>query len=282
MKRGLVLEGGGLRGMFTVGVTDILMEQGINFDGIIGVSAGATFGCNFKSHQPTRALRYSIRFRNDLRYMGLYSLITSGNLVNAEFCYRTVPDHYDLFDYDRFEQDKMEFQVVCTDALTGKAVYKRLDSLRGENMDWLRASASMPIVSRPVKVAGHTLLDGGIADSIPLKHFQQEGYHRCVVVLTQPEGFRKEQTKMMPFFHLLMNKYPHITEAMARRHLMYNSQLDYLHSQEQQGNALVIYPKESLPIGRVQQNKRRMERVYQMGRDAATEALQKIKDFYGE
>ncbi|MGM9621159.1 MAG: patatin family protein [Bacteroidaceae bacterium] len=279
MKKGLVLEGGGLRGMFTVGVTDVMMEEGVHFDGMIGVSAGATFGCNFKSHQPSRALRYSIRFRNDLRYMGAFSLITSGDLVNARFCYRTVPDKYDLFDYDRFEQDSTEFQVVCTDALTGEAVYKRLDSLRGEGMDWLRASASMPIVSRPVQVGGRTLLDGGIADSIPLKHFQEEGYGRCVVVLTQPEGFRKEQTRLMPLFHLLMKRYPHITEAMNRRHLMYNEQLDYLRNQEKQGNALVIYPQDILPIGRVQQSKKRMELVYRMGREAATEALPRIKEF---
>ena len=265
--------------MFTVGVTDVMMEEGIEFDGIIGVSAGATFGCNFKSHQPSRALRYSIRFRNDRRYMGLYSLFTSGDLVNAEFCYRTVPNQYDLFDYDRFEQDRTEFQVVCTDALTGQPVYKRLDSLRGEAMDWLRASASMPIVSRPVHVAGRTLLDGGIADSIPLKHFQQEGYGRCVVVLTQPEGFRKHQTKALPLFRLLMKRYPCITEAMARRHVMYNGQLDYLHSQEEQGNALVIYPHDTLPIGRVQQDKKRMERVYRMGREAAVEALPRLKEF---
>ena len=265
--------------MFTVGVTDVMMEEGIEFDGIIGVSAGATFGCNFKSHQPSRALRYSIRFRNERRYMGLYSLFTSGDLVNAEFCYRTVPNQYDLFDYDRFEQDRTEFQVVCTDALTGQPVYKRLDSLRGEAMDWLRASASMPIVSRPVHVAGRTLLDGGIADSIPLKHFQQEGYGRCVVVLTQPEGFRKHQTKTLPLFRLLMKRYPCITEAMARRHVMYNGQLDYLHSQEEQGNALVIYPHDTLPIGRVQQDKKRMERVYRMGREAAVEALPRLKEF---
>lgn len=268
--------------MFTVGVTDVMMEEGVSFDGMIGVSAGATFGCNLKSHQPTRALRYSIRFRNDRRYMGLYSLLTSGDLVNAEFCYHTVPDRYDLFDYDRFERDAMEFQVVCTDALTGRAVYKRLDSLRGENMDWLRASASMPIVSRPVRVAGHVLLDGGIADSIPLRHFQEEGYGRCVVVLTQPEGFRKQQTRLLPLFHLMMRKYPRIIEGMARRHVMYNGQLDYLHQQEQQGNALVIYPHDTLPIGRVQQDKKRMERVYQMGREAATEALPRLREFLQE
>ena len=123
------------------------------------------------------------------------------------------------------------------------------------------------------------MLDGGIADSIPLKHFQQEGYGRCVVVLTQPEGFRKHQTKTLPLFRLLMKRYPCITEAMARRHVMYNGQLDYLHSQEEQGNALVIYPHDTLPIGRVQQDKKRMERVYRMGREAATEALPRLKEF---
>ncbi|MGN0233100.1 MAG: patatin family protein [Bacteroidaceae bacterium] len=279
MKKGLVLEGGGMRGMFTVGVIDVMMEEGICFDGMIGVSAGATFGCNLKSHQPKRALRYNIRFRHDPRYMGLYSLLTSGDWVNAHFCYRTVPDKYDLFDYDRFEQDDMEFQVVCTDAVTGRPVYKRLTSLRGENMDWLRASASLPLLSRPVKVTDHLLLDGGITDSIPLKHFQEEGYGRCVVVLTQPDGFRKTPTKLMPLFHLLMKQYPHITKAMARRHEMYNDQLDYLHRQAEQGKALVIHPDDTLPIGRVQQDKKRMERVYQMGREAAMEAMPRIRKF---
>ncbi|MGM9672858.1 MAG: patatin family protein [Bacteroidaceae bacterium] len=279
MKKGLVLEGGGMRGMFTVGVIDVLMQEGICFDGMIGVSAGATFGCNFKSHQPKRALRYNIRFRHDPRYMGLYSLLTTGDWVNAHFCYRTVPECYDIFDFDRFEQDGMEFQVVCTDVLTGKPIYKRLTSLRGENMDWLRASASLPLLSRPVKVREHMLLDGGIADSIPLKHFQEEGYERCVVVLTQPDGFRKTPTRLMPFFHLMMKRYPHIIKAMGKRHEMYNSQLDYLRQQAEQGNALVIHPEDTLPIGRMQQDKKDMERVYQMGWDAAQKAMPRIRQF---
>lgn len=265
--------------MFTVGVTDVMMEQGISFDGMIGVSAGATFGCNLKSQQPTRALHYSIRFRHDPRYMGLYSYLTTGDWVNSHFSYRTVPDKYDLFDYDQFEQNKMDFEVVCTDAVTGQPIYKRLTSLRGENMDWLRASASLPLLSRPVRIANHLLLDGGITDSIPLKHFQDEGYDRCVVVLTQPNGFRKKPTRLMPIFHLLMKQYPHIIKAMARRHEMYNSQLDYLSRQVEQGNALVIHPDDTLPIGRVQQNKKRMEQVYQMGREAAMEALPKLRKF---
>ena len=279
MKKGLVLEGGGLRGMFTVGVTDVMMEQGICFDGMIGVSAGATFGCNLKSRQPTRALRYSIRFRHDPRYMGLWSFLTTGDWVNSHFCYRTVPDKYDLFDYDQFEQNDMDFEVVCTDAVTGQPIYKQLTSLRGENMDWLRASASLPLLSHPVRIADHLLLDGGITDSIPLKHFQEKGYERCVVVLTQPDGFRKKPTRLMPLFHLLMKKYPYIIKAMARRHEMYNSQLDYLNQQAEQGNVLVIHPDGPLPIGRVQQNKNRMKQVYQLGREAAMEALPRLREF---
>lgn len=146
-------------------------------------------------------------------------------------------------------------------------------------MDWLRASASLPLLSRPVRIADHLLLDGGITDSIPLKHFQDEGYDRCVVVLTQPNGFRKKPTRLMPLFHLLMKQYPHIIKAMARRHEMYNSQLDYLSRQVEQGNALVIHPDDTLPIGRVQQNKKRMEQVYQMGREAAMKALPRLREF---
>ena len=138
-------------------------------------------------------------------------------------------------------------------------------------MDWLRASASLPLLSHPVRIADHLLLDGGITDSIPLKHFQEKGYERCVVVLTQPDGFRKKPTRLMPLFHLLMKKYPHIIKAMARRHEMYNSQLDYLNQQAEQGNVLVI--------GRAQQDKNRMKQVYQLGREAAMEALPRLREF---
>ena len=248
MKTGLVLEGGGMRGLFTAGVMDVMMEAGIRFDGIVGVSAGATFGCNYKSHQAGRVLRYNVRFKDDPRYMGLCSLLRTGDLVAAEFSYHTLPNVLDVFDFATFNADPTEFHIVCTDALTGEPVYRRLDRMDDEGLDWIRASASMPLVSRPVQLDGKLLLDGGISDSIPLRYFQKQGFERNVVILTQPKGFYKKKTKLMPLFHLFMRRYPAIIRAMSRRHLMYNDELAYLGEQERRGNILLIYPQDTLPI----------------------------------
>lgn len=279
MKKGLVLEGGGLRALFSAGVIDVMMENQITFDGMIGVSAGATFGSNYKSGQIGRALRYNIALKDDPRYISWRSFFKTGDLVGAEFSYHVMPTELDIFDYEAFRQNPMEFHIVCTDAETGEPVYKQLDIMDYEGLEWVRASASMPIVSKPVPLKGRKLLDGGIADSIPLKHFQELGYERNIVVLTQPKGFFKKRTKLMPLFHLTMRKYPAIIKAMGRRHLMYNEQLRYLAEEEKKGNILLIYPEDALPIGRTELNEEKMRKVYQMGRKTAEEQLLKIKDF---
>ena len=279
MKTGLVLEGGGMRGLFSAGVMDVMMEHGIRFDGIVGVSAGATFGCNYKSHQPGRVLRYNIRFKDDPRYMGLRSLLRTGDLVEAEFSYHTMPNELDVFDRETFRNDPTEFHVVCTDVETGEPVYHRIDEMEDEGLDWIRASASMPLVSRPVALEGRLLLDGGISDSIPLRYFQGLGFDRNVVILTQPKGFLKRRTKLMPLFHLFMRRYPAIVRAMGRRHLMYNDELSYLSEQERRGNILLICPQETLPIGRTEQKEEKMRRVYGMGRQKGLEMIQTIRDF---
>lgn len=279
MKTGLVLEGGGMRGLFTSGFLDVLMSVGIRFDGMIGVSAGATFGCNFKSHQAGRALRYNLRFIGDSRYMGWRTLLRTGDLVAAEFSYHTMPTQLDVFDAQTFEAEPMEFHVVCTDVDTGEPVYKQLSHVDYDCMEWIRASASMPIVSRPVELEGKRLLDGGIADSIPLRHFQQLGYTRNVVVLTQPKGFLKKRTRLMPILRVMCRKQPAIVSAMARRHEMYNAQLAYLQEQEQLGNILLIHPADTLPIGRTEQNAKKMHLVYDMGRTEAERRLQEVRNF---
>ena len=279
MKKGLVLEGGGLRSLFSAGVIDVMMENHITFDGMIGVSAGATFGSNYKSGQIGRALRYNIALKDDPRYISWRSFFKTGDLVGAEFSYHVMPTELDVFDYEAYRQNPMEFHIVCTDAETGEPVYKQLDIMDYEGLEWVRASASMPIVSKPVLLEGRKLLDGGIVNSIPLKHFQELGYERNIVVLTQPKGFFKRRTKLMPLFHLTMRKYPAIIKAMGRRHLMYNEQLRYLAEEEKKGNILLIYPEDTLPIGRTELNEEKMRKVYQMGRKTAEEQLLKIKDF---
>ena len=279
MSLGFVLEGGAMRGLFSAGVVDVLMEHDILPDAIVGVSAGAAFGCNIKSGQIGRAIRYNMRFAADKRYCSTQSLINTGNLFNPMFCYHTVPNELDVFDREAFNASPMKFYVVCTDIETGKAEYHLCERANDWMFEWIRASASMPLVSKPVNIDGRLLLDGGISDSIPLRYFQEQGFERNAVILTQPKGFYKKRTRLMPLFHLFSSRYPAIVEAMSRRHLMYNEELAYLADQERRGNILLIYPQDTLPIGRTEQNEEKMRRVYAMGREKAEEMLGEILAF---
>lgn len=279
MKTGLVLEGGGLRDMFTAGILDILMDAAVSFDGIIGVSAGATFGCNYKSHQPGRSLRYNKNEAGNWRYCSLRSWITTGDLIGAEYAYHTLPKERDVFDNDTFMADPTRFAVVCTDVETGRPVYHDIESLDDEGLEWLRASASLPIVSQAVKVGGLKLLDGGITDSIPLAYWQSEGYERNVVILTQPAGFVKKRTRLMPFFRLFCRQYPAIIKAMACRHEMYNAQLEYLKREADKGNTLILCPEHTLDIGRTEMKPEKMQRIYDEGVAYGKAHLQDIRNF---
>ena len=274
VKRGLVLEGGAMRGLWTAGVTDVMMEHNIWPDGLIGVSAGAAFGCNYKSRQSGRAIRYNTRFARDSRYSGLKSWITSGNYFNAGFGYHTMPKELDVFDDEAFNANPMDFYVVCTDVLTGKAVYQQLTEATDDSYDWIRASASMPLASKVVELQGRKLLDGGVADSIPL------GYQRNVVVLTQPSGYQKEHNRLMPLMRLSLRHYPQMIEAMDKRHVMYNRQLEYVAQAEKEGRCLVIRPESKIPIGHISHDAARMRLVYEQGRAVGEQYLSRIKDFY--
>jgi predicted patatin/cPLA2 family phospholipase len=279
-KRGLVLEGGAMRGLWTAGVIDVMMEHDIWPDGLIGVSAGAAFGCNYKSRQVGRAIRYNTKYARDSRYSGLKSWLTSGNYYNAEFGYHTMPKELDVFDDDAFNKNPMAFYVVCTDVLTGSPVYQLLSEATEETYDWIRASASMPLASKVVELQGRKLLDGGVADSIPLEYFESIGYHRNVVILTQPAGYQKEHNKLMALMRLSLRHYPKMIEAMDKRHLMYNRQLQYVAQAEQEGRCLVIRPEDKIPIGHISHDASQMRLVYEQGRRVGEKYLDRIKAFY--
>lgn len=278
MKKGLILEGGAMRGMFTAGVTDYLMENGIVFDGVIGVSAGAAFGCNIKSRQIGRAIRYNMRFCGDKRYCSLKSLRKSGDLFNADFCYKDIPYKLDPFDFEAYNSNPMEFYVVCTDVETGKALYKKCDNAE-DSLEWMRASASMPLASRIVEIDGYKLLDGGVADSVPLKHFEGIGYDRNVVVLTQPKGYIKKKNGLLPFMKLKYKKLPALYKSIKDRHIMYNSTIEYIESKEKSGEVLVIRPPEKLPVGRTEKNPDKLKEAYEIGRKEAEKRFDEIKAF---
>lgn len=278
-KRGLILEGGAMRGMFTCGVIDVLMENKIPFDGVIGVSAGAAFGCNYKSRQIGRPVRYSKTYCNDPRYVGVKSLLTTGNLYNVEFGYYVVPEQLDVFDTQTFKENPMAFHVVCTDAQTGKPVYHQCMEGDRQDIEWIRASASMPLVSKAVKLEGMDLLDGGISDSVPIKYYESQGYHKNVVVLTQPRDYRKNKMKGLGLMKVALAKYPRVLDALKVRHDVYNDTTQYVFEKEKQGDTFVIAPSESLNIGKVEKNPDELERVYQLGRQAMTGQLDNLKEF---
>ena len=281
MSTGIVMEGGAMRGMFTAGVLDVMMENGIEFDGAAGVSAGAVFGCNLKTKQIGRAIRYNKRFARDWRYCSVASLILTGDMYGAEFCYEKVPFHYDPMDFETYRKNPMALYAVMTDVDTGKAVYKKLDEGSGIDMLYLRASASMPLASRPVEILGHRYLDGGLSDSVPLKFMQKKGYEKNVVVLTQPPGYRKDPAGDMRIIGVLLRKYPAVVRAMARRHIIYNKQLDYVKKCALDGSALIIQPPESLHINHTEHDPKELQRVYDTGRRTMEDMLQEVKDFIG-
>ena len=279
MKTGLVLEGGAMRGLFTAGILDVLLEADVAFDGVVGVSAGAAFGINFVSRQLGRTIRYNKRFAHEWRYCSLRSWLTTGDLFGAEFAYHVVPEQLDPFDCETFEQSKTAYHLVCTDVRTGKAVYQQLNKGGHETYDWVRASASMPMVSKPVRIGEHLLLDGGVADSIPLAFFENEGYERNVVILTQPEGYIKGHNKLMPLMRIALRNYPAMVHALDVRHVMYNQQLELVRQRELEGKALAIRPTEKLDIGHISHDPDEMQAVYDIGRKEGKKQLERIQEF---
>lgn len=265
--------------MFSAGAMDAMMENGIRYDGIIGVSAGALFGCNYKSHQKGRALRYNCMLKDEPRYMGLRSLFRTGNIVGADFAYHVVPFELDVFDTETFRNDPTEFWMVCTDIVKGEPVYHQMHEFTHHELDWMRASASMPVVSHPVELDGLTLLDGGVTDSIPLRQFQKMGYGRNVVVLTQPKGYFKTRSRILWAFRTFCRKYPKVYECMARRHDMYNEQLRFLKEEELKGNTLVIAPDEPLGIGRTELNEKKMRSTHAKGYNMTVARMDEIRQF---
>ena len=279
MKTGLVLEGGGMRGLFSAGVMDVMMETGIRFDGIIGVSAGAAFGVNYKSGQVGRALRYNVDYCQDKRYCGIGSLLKTGNLFNTEFCYDEVPLKLDVFDFDAFERDPTAFYITCTDVERGKPVYHEYRGRGDHGFDWIRASASLPVVSQMVEIDGRKLLDGGIADSIPVAYFERIGYTKNVVILTQPQGYRKEKNQLLPLIRVKYRHYPNLVKALETRHLMYNAELELIAEQENRGNLFVIRPHLPLEVKRMEKDPARLRTCYEMGRYAAETARERLLAF---
>lgn len=263
MKTGLVLEGGGVRGIYTAGVLDVFMEHGITFDGVIGVSAGAIHGCSYLSNQKGRSIRYYKKYCNDPRFMSFKSWIKTGDIVGADFCYRQLPDELDIYDHEQFYKNTSDFYVTCSNVETGKPEYIQIKDMKTQ-IDALRASASLPYFSRVVEINDKKYLDGGCTDSIPIEAFMNMGYEKNVVVLTRDAAYRKEpEMPLMP--KLCYRKFPEFTNALLNRHTFYNQTVEKIMELEKEGRIFVIRPEQPLNIGRMEKDPENVQRVYDIG-----------------
>lgn len=282
MKTGLVLEGGAQRAIYTAGVLDVFMENGITFDGVIGVSAGAIHGCSFVSRQHRRSIDYTLDYAGDKNYMSWYSFLTTGNMVNEEFCYHTLPEKLFPFDHKTFEANNTDFYAVCSNLQTGQAEYVKCAKMDKTGLAYLRASASMPFVSRISEIGGKKYLDGGICDSIPLRAFQKMGYERCVVVQTRAAGYQKKPNKLGWLAPLVYRKYPKFAAAIKNRHIMYNNELEQIEQAQKKGAAFVIRPSKNVKIHHMETDKKVLQAVYDLGRGDAIKLLPELKKFLKE
>lgn len=262
-----------MRGLFTAGVLDVLMENNISFDSAIGVSAGAAFGVNMKSEQIGRVLRYNLRFTGKPYYASWKSWRRSGNLYAANFCYHVLPDKLDVFDKKTFMANPMDFWCVATDAATGEPVYHKLRDAGYVDLEWIRASSSIPFFAHPVAIGGHYYFDGSVSDSIPYGFLKKNNFDKKIVITTQPKEYRKKQSKLFPVERVLLREYPAVLDKLATRAEDYNAVLDNIEADENTGENFVIRPPEALNIGTLEQDKNEIKRVYYVGRQEAEKVL---------
>lgn len=272
-KIGLILEGGAMRGIYTAGVLDVFMEKGLHFDGVVGVSAGAIHGCSFLSGQHGRSIRYTKKYRGDYRFMSVRSFLRSGNVVDPEFCYKELPQKLDVYDNEAFKQNDTAFYITCTNLETGKAEYCRVTDMNAQ-IDYLRASASLPYFSKIVEIDGKKYLDGGCGDSIPVEAFRKMGYGRNVLVLTNPaDHVRKKEHRSIT--GLIYKDYPEFVSTLQNHHKRYNATMRLIEELEKKGEVFVIRPAKKLRIGRMERNLETVGQVYELGR---ADALRRIDE----
>ena len=277
MKKGLVLEGGAMRGMYTSGVLDAFLDEKIEFDDIIGVSAGTLFGVNFLSKQRGRAIRYNKRFSKKLNYMGLFSLITSKNIINKKFAFYEVPFKLDVFDNEEYKKSNTNFYATVTNVETGKPEYILLKDVF-KQMELLRATSAMPFVSEIVEVDGKKYLDGGVSDSIPFEKCISMGCDKTVVILTRDINYRKKphSDKIYKMFY---KKYPEFIKVSSNRYKVYNESVEKLIDLEEKGEVFVIRPSEPIGIGRLEKDPQKLQSVYELGFNDAKKNIEKLKKY---
>ena len=265
----LVVEGGGLRGSYSGGILDILADKEIKFGGAAGTSAGATHLCSFLSGQIGRNFRIDTIHSKSSRYMSFKNLLFTGDYFAFDYCYKQVPYKIDPFEFDKFTEQcqETEFRVCMTDIETGRAVYPRITDYRNEDeMNYIRASASLPLLSKIVEIHDKKYLDGGVADSIPFEPMFKNGFERAVVILTRPLGYRKKLCKALPLIKFAFRNHPKFVEAVATRHIRYNRALDNLAKLESEGKVFIYRPSRLINISRIESNKKKIAELYELGK----------------
>ena len=263
MKIGLVLEGGGMRTLFTAGVLDAFLDKNIEVNGVVGVSAGALFGVNYVSKQKERSVRYNKKYANEKGYMGLYSWITTGNAVNKEFAFYEIPFKLDVFDQEKFKESKIDFHVVMTNIENGQAEYILIEDVF-EQMEYLRATSALPFASKIIEINGKKYLDGGISDSIPIDYCESLGYDKIILILTRPEDAHKND-KLSFLYKLVYRKYLNLVERLINMGKDYEVVLKKIKDLENENKIFVIRPPEVLKIGRLEKNEDKIQNVYDIG-----------------
>lgn len=275
MKIGLVLEGGGMRGLFSAGVLDALLDlKELSVNGIVGVSSGALFGVNYVSKQKERAVRYNKKYADDKRYMGLHSWITTGNAVNKDFAFYELPYKLDVFDNETFKKAETDFYVVMTNVESGKPEYVLIEDAFAQ-MEYLRATSALPFASKIIEINGKKYLDGGISDSIPIDFCESLGYDKIIAVLTRPEGTYKED-KLGFLYKLVYRKYPNLVNSLLNMATDYEKVLAKIKDLENKGKIFVVRPPEVLKIGRLEKNRDKIQKVYDTGLNTGLKGLDNI------
>ena len=278
-KIALILEGGAMRGLYSAGVLDVFMKNNINVDVIYGVSAGALFGLNYKSRQIGRAIRYNLKYAHEKNYMGLYSLITTGDVMNRDFCFKKLVYELDKLDFETYKTNPVEFYAVVTNLKTGKPEYIKIDDAE-KDLEYFRASGSMPFVSKPVGINGELYLDGAIADAVPIKKALEENYEKIIVVLTKPMGFNRKKKSLMPY-KLLYSKFPNFVETANNSCKKYNETMDLIEKYESENKIAVLRPSKLIKMKRVEKDTNKLQAIYDLGVFDCENQLDKIKEYVG-
>lgn len=276
--RGLVLEGGGMRGVYTAGVLDFFLDKDIEFDNVYGVSAGAANACSYISKQRGRALRVDVDYLEDKNYASIYSLVKTGDFFGAKMCYDTIPNKLNPFDYDTYNSFQGNFYATVTNCKTGKAEYKKVKDLK-KDIVFVRASCSLPLMAREVSIGDIPYLDGGVSDSIPILKARKDGNKKNVIILTRDKTYRKKKNELLFLLSIRYKKYPEFVKTMARRHIVYNKTLKYIDKLEDAGKAFVIRPKRPVSIGRLEKDKDKLLALYNEGYEDAKENYEKLKEY---